>query len=603
MTEQVKTLESFEDPELEGAPQGIVTYLPEEIDRLEAEAGRFRAGEVKEETFQAFRLKQGVYGQRQPDAQMVRVKIPGGILTDKQLVALGKLAERYAPLKKGHITTRENVQFHHVKLEDTPAALRLIGRVGLTTREACGNTVRNVITCPLAGVCKDEAFDVVPYLGAYTRHFVRHPVTQAMPRKSKAAFSPCASDCAVTPMHDLGFIARVKEENGALRKGFTILVGGGTSIMPKHAQVLYDFVPVEDYLRVCEAVLRVFNQSDELRKNKMMARIKVLIHRIGIDAFRQKVEEELKQPWAERPIDPTPLLFFDEAETAIPQHSTSRALPKVLPPEFLHWRETNVVTQRQQGYYAAHVKVPMGDLNPQQFFAVAQISRDYSNSRARITAEQNLLFRWIQEDNLYFLWEELNRLGLGEAGVHEITDITACPGTDSCKLGITNSMGLGRAIRHQLDGMNLDDPLVRGLHVKISGCPNGCGRHHVANIGFHGGSFKGDKEREVPAYEAFVGGNFEGGDVRYGQRIPVRIAAKKAPEAVKRITDFYQQKRQDGETFNAFVDRVGVKAFAEVLADFNRAVAPLGPGTIQEYMDWERTRLYEVERGEGECAV
>ena len=583
--------------------KGIIPYLPKEVDDFEAEVARFRAEQVDNAQFTPFRLKQGIYGQRQPDAQMVRVKVPGGILTAEQLDALGELAERYTPLKKGHVTTRENFQFHHVKLEECGEVMRLIGKVGLSTREACGNTVRNVVSCPKAGVCSDELFDVRPYLAAYTRYFVRHPVTQNMPRKFKTAFSPCLSDCAVTGMHDLGFIAQVREENGVQRNGFKILVGGGTSIMAKQAQVLYDFVPVVEYLRVCEGILRVFNQSDELRKNRMMARIKVLIHRIGIDEFRKLVEEEMTKEWAQADFDPTPYMHLQEEEVPTILSNGHSPLDEELSQEFHLWRSTNVTPQRQKGYNVAYVKVPLGDISAEQFHSLADIARKYAGGNARTTAEQNLAFRWVPDASVYALWEELTKIGLAEAEAHTITDVTACPGTDSCKLGITSSMGLGGALRESLVAMNgaLDDPLVKELHIKISGCPNGCGRHHVANIGFHGASLK-NEGNQIPAYELFLGGNFENGDVKYGDRVKVKIPAKRIPEATKRLINFYQAERKEGESFNRFVERMGTEPFETLISEF-REVGPLSKETIYTYMDWEKSVLYKVERGEGECSI
>ncbi|MFQ5915660.1 MAG: nitrite/sulfite reductase, partial [Nitrospinota bacterium] len=265
--------------------KGVLPVLPEEIDDFETEVTRFRQGKWDEGEFAGFRLRQGVYGQRQPDAQMFRIKIPYGRVTADQLVALGNVARDYTPLGKGHITTRENIQFHFIKMEDTPHLMRLIGEAGLSTREACGNTVRNVTGCPLAGVCMDEVFDTSPYAAAFARYFLRHPLTQNLPRKFKVAFSGCATDCTVTGIHDLGFLAEVRSENGREVRGFTVVSGGGLSILPRVAYTLYDFVPVSDYLRVSEAVIRIFERSDELRKNRMKARIKFLIDRIGIDAF------------------------------------------------------------------------------------------------------------------------------------------------------------------------------------------------------------------------------------------------------------------------------------------------------------------------------
>ena len=288
--------------------QGILEILPEEISDFETQVARFRAGEWSENDFMAFRLRQGVYGQRQMDAQMFRIKCPFGGLNADQMDALGVLADEYAPLKKGHVTTRENFQFHHIRLEDGPAIMRLLGDVGLSTREACGNTVRNVTGCAIAGVCANEPFDVTPYAAAYARYFVRHPFSQALPRKVKSAFSGCDNDCAITPIHDVGFLPRIQDG----KKGFKMVVGGGTSIMPRIAPTLYEFIPVEEYLKATEALLRIFHRTNELRRNRMKARIKFYIARIGIDEFKKELEEEIQQPWAQRSFDPTDLMFVED---------------------------------------------------------------------------------------------------------------------------------------------------------------------------------------------------------------------------------------------------------------------------------------------------
>lgn len=576
----------------------IVPIVPEELTQLEGEIGAFRRGEREAAQFQSFRLRQGIYGQRQPDAHMYRVKIPGGILTAAQLEALGDIARDYAPLGKGHITTRENVQYHHVPLEDTARVMRRLNQAGLSSREACGNTVRNVVTCPLAGVCRDEVFDVVPYLTAFVRYFVRKPFTQNMPRKFKPSFSPCASDCAVAPFHDIGFVAQVREVDGELRQGFRIYVGGGSSIMPRAAKPLYDFVPVEEYLRVSEAILRVFNKADMLRKNRMMARIKVLIDRIGLDTFREQVEAELREPWAAEPIDPTPWMLKRYEPTPPPAAAANGVGHDDA--AFQRWRQTNVVPQRQAGYVATHVTVPLGDLSAAQFHGLAALTRRYANGQARATVEQNLALRWVPEGALYDLWRELVGLDLGEAGAQEITDIVSCPGTDSCKLGITSSMGLNRALRHALDGEDLSDPLVRKLHIKISGCPNGCGRHHLGNIGFHGAAVKSPDGRQVPAYELFVGGEYEGGRFHFAERAGEKIPAHRVPEAVRRILAHYRDQRQPGEEFNAFVRRIGPAAIGQLVAELRPIAAD---AAADLFVDFDRSAAYRVERGEGECAV
>ena len=577
--------------------QAIIEIRQEEIDDFELQVRKFKAGEWDETEFQAFRLKQGVYGQRQPDAQMVRVKVPFGGLTADQLDALGDVAAKYAPLNKGHVTTRENFQFHHVKIEDTPDFMRLIGDVGLSTREACGNTVRNVTGCPLAGVCADEPFDVTPYAAAYARYFVRHPYTQALPRKFKTAFSGCESDCAVTAIHDMGFIPKIVDG----RRGFKVVTGGGTSIMAKIAPTLYEFVPVEEYLKVTEAVIRIFHRSDELRKNRMKARIKFLIARIGIDEFRGMVEEELKEPWTEADFDPTPLLFIEDESKEAPVAATGGYQSNGHLPEFQRWLETNVHPQKQAGYKAVMVTLPLGDIQAEQFHQLADLTRRYGGGRARITIQQNIAVRWVPEGALYEVWQELDRIGFGASGADEVEDVVSCPGTDSCKLGITSSMGVAKAVAEGLQEMDTQDPLVKQMHVKMSGCPNGCGQHHIGDIGFHGAVMKAPGG-QVPAYEMFLGGSYDDGDARIGQRLKARVPAKMMPEAVKSMIAFYQEQRNEGEHFKDFVVRVGAKSFEPLLEGF-KDIGELNKETIGNYMDWEKTVIYKMERGEGECAL
>jgi sulfite reductase beta subunit-like hemoprotein len=590
-----------------GETVSIIPVVEAEIDAFEEEAAAFRRGERGEE-FVSFRLHEGVYGQRQMDAQMIRVKVPGGLLTAEALDALGTYAEQFAPLKKGHITTRENIQFHHVKLEDAGPGKRLLGRVGLTGREACANTVRNVIASPLAGVDKNDIFDVMPYLAAYVRFFVRKPFTHNMPRKFKTSFSGDAADSAVAPYHDLGFVAAERTVDGATQRGFKMYVGGGSSVMPRAALPLYDFVPLDEYLKVSEAVLRVFNRSDELRKNRMKARIKYLVERIGIDGVRKEVEFELTQPWAQQGSwDPTPYLLTDyEPIPTTPADSPTTNGHgnelEVLPEKYLRWRRTNVVEQRQPGFAAVTATIPLGDITHEQFHQLAGLARSYGNGHTRTTWEQNLVFRWIPIGKVYQFWQELAAIGFGEPGANEIEDVTSCPGTDSCKLGITGSMQLGRVLERELREAAYEDPLVQKMHVKISGCPNGCGRHHLANIGFQGAALKSEDDRQVPAYEVYVGGHYENGQFRYAQRVATRVPAKRTPEAVRRFVAFYLEDREDGELFNDFVDRVGPKPFVELVEDL-RPVGPLSNETVEMFVDWGRDEIYQVIRGEGECAA
>ena len=575
----------------------IIEYFPSEVEEFEAGVKRFQAGDWDPTDFMAFRLRQGVYGQRQPDVHMFRIKFPFGGMTAEQLDMMGEIVAEYAPLNKGHVTTRENIQLHHIPLDDAAQIMRMLASVGLTTREACGNTVRNVTGCEIAGVCSQEPFDVTPYAAAYSRYFVRHPFTQSMPRKIKSAFSGCSRDCAITGIHDVGFLPVIKGD----QKGFKMVMGGGTSIMPRIAPTLYEFVSTDEYLKITEAALRVFHNSDEERRNRMKARVKFLIARIGIDDFRDQVEEQLQEDWAQRSFDPAGLLFIDDEEADAPSLNGNFASPGS-DPEFDRWLTTNVRSQKQAGYHTVTAKLPIGDIQAEQFHQLADLTRKYGAGRARLTHQQNLAVRWVPENALYEVWERLKEIGFGDAGALEITDVVSCPGTDSCKLGITSSMGLARAITDATQVIDKEeDSLVRQMHIKMSGCPNGCGQHHVADIGFHGAAAKGPGG-QVPAYEMFLGGGFENGDTRIGLRVKTKVPAKSMPHALRKVLDFYKSEREDDEIFRDFAARVGSASFEPILAEF-KVIPELNRDSLDMYIDWSRTAKYILERGEGECAV
>src|SRR5918994_5475370 len=432
---------SLENPEVrEDVPGHVIPILEREFDDFDNEAEKYLDGQTPENEFIGFRLKQGVYGQRQADVQMIRVKLPWGGVSPDQMDAFASAIEQFAPLGKGHITTRQNIQVHHVPLRDAASYIRELAESGLSSREGCGNTVRNVTADPWAGVCADELFDTTPYAGAFVRYFVRHPTTQLMPRKVKTAFDGGGgADRALTGIHDIAFIAR--ERDGV--KGFELRVGGGTSIMPRVAPTPREFVSADDgeYLKVAEAVFRIFDRQEWLRANRARARIKVFVDKFGIEELARQVAE-------------------------------------------------SVVPQRQAGFSTVQIKVVRGDLTPEQFRGLAEIMRKYSGGHARTTVHQNLVLRWVRDETTYEVWRALADLGLGDAGADEINDVISCPGTDSCKLGITSSMGLNHAVRERVESMGIEDPLTRRIHIKMSGCPNGCSQHHIANIGFYGASIK-----------------------------------------------------------------------------------------------------------------
>ena len=369
--------------------------------------------------------------------------------------------------------------------------------------------------------------------------------------------------------------------------------------MPKIGQALFEFVPVEEYIKITEAVIRIFHKTDELRKNRMKARIKFYIDRIGMDEFRNQVEEELKGAWAQKSFDPTPLLFIEDESKDAP--SLTGTYKTGAGKEFDRWVDSNVRAQKQEGYRVVTVKLPLGDVDAKQFHQIAEMARKYAGGRMRLSHQQNLAFRWVPSEALYEVWETLNEIGLGDPGAHEITDIVSCPGTDSCKLGITSSMGLGSAISEMVESIDTSDPLIRKMHIKMSGCPNGCGQHHIGDIGFHGAAAKGPGG-QIPAYEMFLGGSFDGGDTRIGQRVKTKIPAKRVPEAIGKILSHYKTDREDGEEFKEYVARVGSESIEPILEEF-KDLPELNRDSLQYYMDWTKTVKYQLERGEGECAV
>ncbi len=597
---------TLEDPEiLQDVPGHIIPILQREYDDFKTEATKFLAGETEEDEFIKFRLKQGVYGQRQADVQMIRVKLPFGGVTPEQMEAFADVVEKYVPLKKGHITTRQNIQMHHVPLLDAEQLIRELGESGLSSREGCGNTMRNVTGDPWAGVAKDELFDLTPYAGAYVRYFVRHPTTQAMPRKVKTSFDGSPRDRAISGIHDVAFRARVRniEGRGEVR-GVEMMVGGGTSIMPRVAPVLYEFLELDngEYLKVTEAVMRIFDRQEWLRVNRARARIKVFVDKYGIEELRRQVEEELQGDWVgERDFSIEHRLFSDDERRAAPAPPADYGSPNGDLSDYERFAAANVAEQKQDGFVTVEVKVTRGDLTPEQFRGLARIMRDYSGGYARTTVQQNLVLRWVRAECAYDVWRALSELGLGGAGSREISDVVSCPGTDSCKLGITSSMGLNQAVQERIEAMEITDQLTRALNIKISGCPNGCGQHHVGSIGFTGASIKVG-EHTIPAYIPHVGGVWEGGEVKFGTRLKLRLPSKRVPDAIERWIGHYQANRNEDESWNDFVERIGTTELEDLVKDLSMPV-DFGLETMNQFIDWNRDVPFEVIRGEGECAV
>jgi sulfite reductase beta subunit-like hemoprotein len=582
------------------AGKEIDALVVAEIDNFEREAQAFLEGGGLGDDFRPFRLQHGIYGQRQDDAQMIRVKIPHGTMTAGQMDVLGDIADEYTPRKLGHVTTRQDIQYHYVKLEEVPEVLRRLAAADMTTREACGNTVRNVTADHMSGVCADTVFDVTPYAEATARFFLRHPVCQKLPRKFKIAFSACEHDHGLVPIHDLGATAVIRDG----KKGFRVAVGGGLGAAPFIAQVLDEFVPEDELLRVIEATLRIFDRHGE-RKNRNKARIKFVVKKYGIEEVRRLVKEELATlPPAENGNYRDP--DFSLLEDDIASHPSAASLGqngRASRDGFEAWKRTNAIPQAQTGFYMAYVLLPIGDLTGEQFRALATMARKYAGGKARTAVNQNIVLRWVHEEDLPALHADLIEAGLAEDGALTISDVMTCPGADTCSLGVTSSKGLGRAIRDELFAKNghfKSDPLVEQIRIKISGCPNSCGHHHIADIGFYGNAVRSG-ERMVPSFSMLIAGKGDGPDARIATHV-MKIAAKKIPEAVGTLVEHYQENRNEGEPFGDWAIRVGNPYLKEYLAPYGEM--PKYEEDPMAFVDWGANKLFSLEdMGEGECAV
>ena len=597
---------SLESPELyENVPGHVIPILEREFDDFDSEASTFLAGKTEETEFIGFRLKQGVYGQRQADVQMIRVKLPFGGVTPSQMEAFASVIEKYAPLNRGHITTRQNIQIHHVPLTDAAKLIRELGDAGLSSREGCGNTVRNVTGDPWAGVSHDEPFDPTPYAGAFVRYFVRNDVCQLLPRKFKVAFTASDEDRAITGIHDLGLIPRVREVDGREVRGFEMRVGGGTSIMPRIAPSLYEFVAIEDgaYLRVTEAILRIFDRQEWLRANRARARIKVLVDKIGIDAFREQVEEELRGDWvAERDFSLEPLLFVDDELAGAPAVPESYASPNGDRSRFDAFRATNVRPQRQEGFSTVEVKVTRGDLTPDQLRSLADIMREFSGGYARTTVHQNLLLRWVRDEAVYDVWRRLRGAGPGRRRRGRDHRRRLLPGHR-----------LLQARHHQLDGAQPGGAGAPGAYAdrrpadaanphqderlpqRLQPAPH---RQHRLLRRLDQGGRQDDPRLRRPPGRQLRGRHRAHGHAPQGA--PARPSACPTRSSAGCATT--RRAAQEGEAFNDFVARVGEKEFEDVVRDLAMPVE-FSLDTMNHFIDWNRGEPFKVVRGEGECAV
>jgi sulfite reductase beta subunit-like hemoprotein len=568
-----------------------------EIDNFEKEAIAWRQGRGLGDDFRPFRLQHGTYGQRQADRQMMRIKVPHGTMTPEMLHAVAECADLYTPRKLGHVTTRQAIQLHFVMLEDAPKVMRRLAEVGMTTREACANTVRNITADPLTGIADDCIFDVTPYAEAAMRYFLRNPVNQKLPRKFKIAYSASPADRGLIPIHDIGLMA--VERDG--RQGFRVSVGGGLGAAPRVADVLTEFVPVEEQLRTIEATIRVWDRLGE-RRNKNKARIKFLVAKLGIDEFRRLYEAELAAlPPADAPQFRDPDFTLLEDAPASGSYASRNGGPATPQEGFDVWRRTNVVRQAQAGWNTVYVLLPIGDVSADQMHALAEIARNYANGRIRTAVTQNFVLRWVHEDDLPALHAALAGIGLAEAHAMTISDVMTCPGADTCSIGVTSSKGLGTELRNRILAGNgkYRDPLVNDIKIKISGCPNSCGQHHVADIGFYGMAIR-NGERQIPAFQLLLGGNAQG-EGRLA-KITMKIPARYIPDAVERLIDTYVSGRSEGEPFSSWATRVGTPQIQELLAEYK--TVPEFTQDPMAYVDWGQTKLFTLDdMGEGECAV
>jgi sulfite reductase (ferredoxin) len=598
-----------------------------EIDVYETELVLKKRGKLEDRLFAETRLRRGAYGQRYDNGKrhdgvetralaypggerfkgpetlwdapgMQRIKLPFGGVTAEQLGVLAELAEEYSD-RILHVTTRQDIQLHFVHIEDTPDLMRRLAAVGVTTREACGNSVRNVTACPIAGVCRDEPFDVSPYARALAFYLLGHEAGQDMGRKFKIAFSGCGEHaCGLTGFHDIGCIARVRGTS-PVERGFEFYVGGGLGPVPHAAELLDPFVPEAELLPLSEAVCRVFARLGE-RANRSRARMKFLLKKLGIDEFRRLVlaERAALTPdprWTEfltRLNEPT-----ERPERAAEAATTDAASAGA---GYTEWRRTNVYAQRQAGYFAATIKLPLGDFTPEQARAIVDLMQRYTGDTLRTTVEQNLLLRWIAEGDLPAVHRELAAAGLGEAGAAGLSDVTSCPGTDTCKLGISSSRGLAKELRRRLLATERElSPEAQKLHIKCSGCFNSCGQHHVADIGFLGVS-RNVNGRRVPHFQLVVGGQWENNARTFGLAIGA-VPSKNVPVVVERLTAAYSAERTQGESFEAWIQRIGRKQVKSLVADL--VEVPSFEADPDFYRDWGDPRIYTTgDQGVGECA-
>jgi sulfite reductase (ferredoxin) len=577
-------MESFRT-ELENIENPIVA---KDIIDLEKKIRLFREGKIDDDKFRSLRLARGIYGQRQAGVQMVRIKLPFGRITTKQIRRIADISDEYASSNL-HATTRQDIQIHFVSLDKTPELWAKLEQDDITTREACGNTVRNITASATAGIDKNELFDVSPYAYEMFTYFLRNPVCQEMGRKMKFAFSNNESDTAYTFIHDIGFIPKIVGN----KRGFKVLVGGGLGATPYLAFTAYEFLDEDKIIPFAEAVLRVFDRYGE-RTRRMKARLKFLIEEIGSEKFMELVEEEqaaLKTHSYNINVDilPDPELpeFVPEHELALPNEG-----------KYTRWHRTNVIEQKQEGYFAVYVKLPLGNLSSAKARQFADIVDTYASSELRITINQGYLIRFVKPEALRHLYHALEQIGLAEPGFDSVADVTACPGTESCNLGISSSTGIALALEKVMEEEYPDLIYNSDIKIKISGCPNSCGQHGLASIGYYGSTIKDKSNNVLPALVVLLGG----GKLKDGAGVisdkVVKIPSKRGPDSLRILLNDYEQNADEGEYYHEYFKRMGSKHFYALL----KPLAELGTLSQEDYIDWGEEHKFKLQTAVGECA-
>lgn len=564
--------------------------VEKDIIELAEKIERFKAGDIAEPKFRSLRLARGVYGQRQPGVQMIRIKLPYGKISPKQLIAIADISDEYSTGIL-HLTTRQDIQIHYVSLDRTPELWARLEQDDITIREACGNTVRNVTASDKAGIDPDEPFDVTPYAHAVFSYFLRKPFGQDLGRKVKIAFSSSDKDSALTYMHDIGFIPKLKTENGTEERGFKILLGGGLGAQPFLAQEVSDFLPETKIIPFIEATLRVFDRYGE-RVSRQKARLKFFINKIGLSEFLKLVEEETKAlPYKEYSISRyTHLPVVTEYKIYTTLKPADEALYKI-------WLATNTFKQKQKGFYGVYIKVQLGNLTTETARELAKVVSMYASDDIRITINQGFLLRFVRQAALLPLYIQLKQLQLAYPGFDSVADITSCPGTDTCNLGISNSTYVSKVLEKVIYEEYPELVYNKDIKIKISGCMNSCGQHGLAQIGFHGSSFKVGKH-VVPALQVLLGGGTIGdGKGRISDKV-LKVASKRAPDVLRTLLDDYKLNAGEGENFNNYYERNGENYFYQLL----KALGDNNDLKEDDYIDWGATDKFKTAIGVGECA-